>query len=178
MFKPQFIAPAELDYHRSLLLPSGKVKNLSLCLPWIRGLTNLLCLIGSNLVYRSLLSSRDEVNSAIVIHYQICSSNDFALRAQLSLFNQITYKAMFNVLRTQEQLGYVVSTSIQEFKGVQGFRVLIQSEKGPEFLEERIKKFWMGSESYLKEMSEEEFKHYKDSKRIDLLQKPKNLDEE
>jgi len=45
------------------------------------------------------------------------------------------------VLRTQEQLGYIVASGVRNFGGAQGVRLIVQSDKSPAFLDERIENF-------------------------------------
>lgn len=41
----------------------------------------------------------------------------------------------------QEQLGYIVMSGIRKSSGVQGLRVIVQSDKHPLYVEERIEAF-------------------------------------
>jgi insulysin len=47
----------------------------------------------------------------------------------LELAMQILKEPCFNVLRTQEQLGYIVFSGVRRAHGVQGLRFIVQSEK-------------------------------------------------
>lgn len=47
----------------------------------------------------------------------------------LELATQILKEPCFNVLRTQEQLGYIVFSGVRRAHGVQGMRFIVQSEK-------------------------------------------------
>ena len=47
----------------------------------------------------------------------------------LELAMQILKEPCFNVLRTQEQLGYIVFSGVRRANGVQGLRFIVQSEK-------------------------------------------------
>ena len=52
----------------------------------------------------------------------------------------------FNQLRTQEQLGYIVSSSLSPINKILGGKFVIQSSKfGPEYLESRINNFLAGT---------------------------------
>lgn len=59
----------------------------------------------------------------------------------LELFTQIISEPCFNTLRTKEQLGYIVFSGIRRTNGVQGLRVIIQSNRHPEYVEKRIDEF-------------------------------------
>lgn len=59
----------------------------------------------------------------------------------LELFCQIISEPCFDILRTQEQLGYLVFSGIRRSSGAQGLRIIIQSDKKPQDIEERIESF-------------------------------------
>lgn len=59
----------------------------------------------------------------------------------LELFTQIISEPCFNILRTKEQLGYIVFSGIRRNNGVQGVRIIIQSNKHPQFVEDKIDEF-------------------------------------
>lgn len=59
----------------------------------------------------------------------------------IDLVSQIINEPCYNVLRTQEQLGYIVFSGVRKANGAKGLRVLIQSTKHPEYVETRIEKF-------------------------------------
>ncbi|XP_026685109.1 insulin-degrading enzyme, partial [Diaphorina citri] len=59
----------------------------------------------------------------------------------LELFVQIIHEPCFNILRTKEQLGYIVVSGIRKSSGVQGLRIIVQSDKHPLFVDSRIEAF-------------------------------------
>lgn len=130
------------------------------------------------MVYRPLLASSENVNSVAQVYYQVCSYDETAVLAQLRLFHRISEEPAFSTLRTIEQLGYLVFARPVSFNGMKGFRVIIQSEKSPEFLQERIDSFWMGFSKTLADLSEEEIIKCKEGLKKKLLEKPKNLGDE
>lgn len=93
----------------------------------------------------------------------------------LQLLTQIISEPCFNILRTKEQLGYIVFSGIKRTNDVQGLKVLIQSHKHPKYVETRIDKFMDTMLDHISTMSEEEFNRHKESLAIQLLQKPKTL---
>ncbi|KAK4699534.1 insulysin, partial [Phenoliferia sp. Uapishka_3] len=147
--------PEALDYHRALVLPTG-----------------------SNIVLRPVVSSPENVNSAISTYYQVGPRRDHLLRMKLQLFAQIAKVPVFSTLRTKEQLGYIVSSSLWKSGGMSGFKVIIQSEKTADFLDERIEDLWSGFGTYLAEMTAEDFEKQRASLVNTKLEKPKNLGQE
>jgi len=67
----------------------------------------------------------------------------------LGLYSQILKEPCFNVLRTQEQLGYIVFSGTRNVGGVTGFTVLVQSAKKPRFLNHRIEEFLKSTRSMI-----------------------------
>lgn len=59
----------------------------------------------------------------------------------IDLVSQILSEPCYNVLRTQEQLGYIVFSGVRKANGAKGLRILVQSTKHPEYVEARIDKF-------------------------------------
>lgn len=59
----------------------------------------------------------------------------------LALLNQIIAQQVFNILRTQEQLGYMIFSEITQSACEKGLSIIVQSEKHPKFLDERIEAF-------------------------------------
>lgn len=59
----------------------------------------------------------------------------------LELLAQIISEPCFNILRTKEQLGYIVFSGVRRTNGAQGLRVIVQSDKHPQYVEGRIDLF-------------------------------------
>ncbi|GAA6026785.1 hypothetical protein JCM8097_005860 [Rhodosporidiobolus ruineniae] len=148
--------PKENDYHRALVLPEG-----------------------STTVYRPTVPSPENVNSAASVYYQVGPSTDHELLATLSLFAQLAKVPVFQTLRTQEQLGYIVSSSSWVINAYAGFRVILQSERPAEYLDERVEALWADKfKEHLSAMSEEDFAKERESLVAKKLEKPKNLGQE
>lgn len=150
--KTKPLLPQQLMRHREIQLPSG-------------------C--------SYLFEMENEVhnNSSVEIYYQ-CDLQATKSNILLELFCQIISEPCFNTLRTQEQLGYIVWSGIRRCNGVQGLRVIIQSEKEPSLLDSRIEKFLEGIEEYIKAMTDEEFKNHIEALAVRRLDKPKKLSSE
>ncbi|GAA5969986.1 hypothetical protein JCM11641_000219 [Rhodosporidiobolus odoratus] len=147
--------PAQNDYHRALILPSG-----------------------TTTVYRPPVSSPENVNSAASIYYDVGSSTDDKLMAELALFAQIAKVPIFSTLRTVEQLGYIVASSTWVINAHGGFRVVLQSERNSEYLDERVDTLWSGFGEYLDKITEEEFAKERESLALKKLEKAKSLGQE
>ncbi|GAA5908366.1 hypothetical protein JCM6882_007915 [Rhodosporidiobolus microsporus] len=147
--------PADNDFHRALVLPEG-----------------------STTFYRPLVPSPENVNSAANIYYQVGAATDHEALAKLSLFAQIAKVPVFSTLRTVEQLGYIVSSSTWVINAFAGFRVILQSERTAEYLDERVDALWASFGEHLEKMTEEEFNKERESLALKKLENPKNLGQE
>ena len=139
---------------------------------------DLLLSEGSDFTYNRTLVDPANVNHCIEYFLFVGACADMELRAKLLLFAQLTDEQGFDQLRTKEQLGYVVFTGAKFGATTMGYRVILQSERLPEYLEERINAFLALFAENLLNMSEKDFESHKKSLINKRLEKPKNLDEE
>ncbi|XP_041476883.1 insulin-degrading enzyme-like isoform X1 [Lytechinus variegatus] len=116
-------------------------------------------------------------NSGIEIYYQT-AVQETKNNMMLELFCQIVSEPCFNMLRTKEQLGYLVFSGVRRSNGVQGLRFIIQSERAPAYLDQRIEAFLSSMESYLEEMTEEDYQKHVTALAVKRSEKPKQLREE
>ncbi|XP_036326734.1 insulin-degrading enzyme-like [Rhagoletis pomonella] len=96
----------------------------------------------------------------------------------LNLIAQVLSEPCYDVLRTKEQLGYIVFSGIRKVNGANGIRIIVQSSKHPSFVEDRIESFL---ENYLKVMEEmplDEFERHKEALALKKLEKPKNVSQQ
>jgi len=84
----------------------------------------------------------------------------------------------FDILRTKEQLGYLVWSMGRMRVGVCGIRFVIQSEYAPWHLHERIDAFIAAFAESLKEMTDASFQSFKTSRLKALAESDKNLGQE
>lgn len=133
---------------------------------------------GSNYRWEHTLKNPENVNHCIDYAVFIGQNQDRPLRARLLLMSQMLDEPVFNTLRTQEQLGYIVTSGMAVLNAVQGFRILIQSERDCDYLEQRIDNFLINFEKELEEMSEGDFEKHKIGLINKRLERLKNLSEE
>ncbi|KAI3640243.1 hypothetical protein MIR68_001121 [Amoeboaphelidium protococcarum] len=72
---------------------------------------------------------------------ELGANADPHVRCIVFLLVQMMQEAAFNQLRTKEQLGYIVFTSMRKSVGSIGLRVIVQSERDSSYLEQRIENF-------------------------------------
>ncbi|RNA20606.1 insulin-degrading enzyme isoform X1, partial [Brachionus plicatilis] len=112
--------------------------------------------------------------SAIEVYYQ-CGVQNTHNNALVELFCQVINESCFNVLRTQEQLGYIVASGTRNFGGAQGVRIIVQSDKTPLHLDQRIENFVSVTENCLNQMTDEEFKTHVEALALIKLEEPKRM---
>lgn len=147
--KTKPLLPAQLIRHREIQLPGG-------------------C------SYLYEVENEVHSNSSVEIYYQ-CDLQATKSNVLLELFCQIIQEPCFNTLRTKEQLGYIVFSGARRNNGAQGFHVLIQSEREPDFLDSRVENFLQGAEEHIKTMSDDDFKNHVEALAVKKLEKPKKL---
>src|ERR1700733_9849886 len=117
-------------FDRALILPEG----------WI---LLLVCpqsahrVLASNLVWSLSVPNPAESNSALTYYVHVGKLTDQQTRVKMSLLAQVLHEPAFNVLRTKEQLGYVVLCSAWPLAGSGdgGIRLAVQSERDPVYVE-------------------------------------------
>lgn len=119
--------------------------------------------------------NKSNVNSSCEYYCQVGDVQDDHLRPRLSLLAQLAHEPVFNVLRTKEQLGYLVFSSARAATGSMGFRILLQSEKPAAYLETRVEAFLDYFKTFLEEMSDEDFQTARQGLVSKKMEKPKNL---
>ena len=117
-------------------------------------------------------------NDASMVLYVQDPDDSFASRARSSLAAQILYQSYFQQLRTEQQLGYVVSVTNRPIAKRGGLSFIVQSPNTSsagleqatlEFIDVFVKNF--------SEISDEDFEMHKSGLINRLLEQPKNLNE-
>jgi len=139
---------------------------------------NVIIPPGSNFVYNKVLKDEQNVNHCIDYAVITNMAKDRETRTKLALFDQMTDEMTMNRLRTKEQLGYIVASRSFTMSTVSGWRVIIQSERTPEYLEERIEACIESMGKVFHNMSDADFETNKNSLIQRRLEKLKNLGEE
>ncbi|KAF9075695.1 Metalloenzyme, LuxS/M16 peptidase-like protein [Rhodocollybia butyracea] len=133
-----------------------------------------------NLIKAGPVPNPNEPNSALTYFVRIGSIKDRRHRVTGSLLSQIMTEPTFNVLRTKEQLGYVVFCQLWSLPGAteKGIRIVIQSEKTPGYLESRVEAFLDVIKTTLEEMTPEAFEEHKRGLDKKWREEDKNMGEE
>ncbi|KAJ9144507.1 putative Metalloprotease [Pleurostoma richardsiae] len=133
---------------------------------------------GANYLYERALKNPDNVNHCLEYILSIGSVSDRPQRAKLLLFGQIAKEPCFDTLRTKEQLGYIVDSEAGFYAMVGTWRILVQSERGCKYLEERCDAFLVKLGQGLRTMTDKTFEEHKIGLINQRLEKLKNLEQE
>ncbi|KAI9282259.1 Metalloenzyme, LuxS/M16 peptidase-like protein [Sporodiniella umbellata] len=133
---------------------------------------------GQHFVHALAVQDSREVNSSIAYYSQVCDVREIEKRCHLSLLAQIAQEPCFNQLRTQEQLGYIVFSGLKGQHSLLGFRVVVQSERDPVYLENRVLEFLDSLRKTIEDMSESEYQSQLDSLIAEKQERFKNMLEE
>lgn len=137
-------------------------------------------MVGCNYVWTAPVPNPNELNSALSYYLHLGQLTDPQQRVVGLLLAQILSEPAFNTLRTKEQLGYVVSCSRWSLSGDSqfGLRIVVQSEHGSGYLEERVEAFLDSMDQKILEMDSGEFHDFKSSLQQRWREPAKNLAEE
>ncbi|XP_066996978.2 insulin-degrading enzyme [Anabrus simplex] len=114
-------------------------------------------------------------SSCVDVYYQCglqCTQSNMHLKLLVKLLNE----PCFYNLRTVEQLGYIVSCDVRGYGGVHGLRIIVQSNKHPKYVDQRIEVFIENMKNYLEELPKEAFNRIKESLASQLLERPKVME--
>jgi insulysin len=136
--------------------------------------------LGVESVWPVAVPNPNEPNSALTYYVHFGSLLEPRSRVTAALLIQILSEPAFNVLRTREQLGYIVSCGQWNAAGHSevGMRVIVQSERAPAYLEERVDAFLDEIFTTLTNMPEAEFQEHKHGLEKKWTEDPKNIREE
>ncbi|KAE9393647.1 hypothetical protein BT96DRAFT_959011 [Gymnopus androsaceus JB14] len=135
---------------------------------------------GCNLIKTGPVPNPNQANSALTYFVRIGSISDRRLCVTGALLSQILTEPAFNVLRTKEQLGYIVSCGYWSLPGgtERGIRIVVQSEKTPGYLESRVEAFLEEMKNTIEAMPLEMFEEQKSGLDKKWREEEKNLAEE
>ena len=123
-------------------------------------------------------SIRVDHNDAVVMQYIQGDSDSIQERARLSLIAQMVAAPFFNSLRTEQQLGYVVSAFPFHINRVPGLGMLVQSPVASESqLRREFKRFMQEFASTVEQLSAEELERHQNALLTNLEQAPKSISE-
>ncbi|XP_077297040.1 insulin-degrading enzyme-like [Arctopsyche grandis] len=114
-------------------------------------------------------------SSSCVLIYLQCGLQSTSSNVLIELLVQILSEPCFNILRTKEQLGYIVFSQIRRFNGVQGIRIIVQSDRHPSYVESRIEAFLWHMEDYINKLSDQEYDSHRNALIAEKLKRPEMM---
>jgi insulysin len=133
--------------------------------------------VGKHYVHKRALDNPKETNNGLEYYLQIANHTD-DLKSKLLLLEHLLHEPTFNVLRTKEQLGYVVQSYPLIQISTSGLVFRIQSEKTAIYVENRLETFLTNFKTQLQQMDQADFEKQKAGLVVKLRQKLDNLDQE
>jgi len=122
-------------------------------------------------------TDKDDPNHAVILKWQFTKSVEVSVR--LLLLSKLLSSKFFDILRTQQQLGYIVGMGVSPGVNFSYVTAQVQSEFSPEFVRSRIDAFFTEHLDWLEDgVLEEEFQTCLRGVLSELKMKPKNLSEE
>lgn len=128
--------------------------------------------------YRFHAPNQEEKNSCLTLLFQV-GLESVETNTIIDLFVQMIHDTTYEILRTKEQLGYIVWTTAFAVEGVRGVRITVQSPAAdPLFLENRAEACLKVCEAFVREMSEEDFKKHRQAVIARIMEKDDHLAQE
>ncbi|KAL6628157.1 a-pheromone processing metallopeptidase-like protein Ste23 [Neocallimastix sp. 'constans'] len=112
---------------------------------------------GKSYIYKRLHSDGDNPNSAVQYYIEISERTTVDKRAMISLLVNLLDEPCFNYLRTQEQLGYIVTSGRWNMSVTSGIYILVQSEKSCLEIESYIEQFLIEFRNIIEKMDNDDF---------------------
>ena len=122
--------------------------------------------------------NEDDVNSALYSVFQLGLSSP-EVDVQVALLAQVLKQPAFQILRTEQQLGYIVDVGPSEMENVRGIRAVIQSSvKHPGDLDAALTDALASISASLASLDDEAFARHVDAVRLTLSERDKRLAQE
>ncbi|CAL8126552.1 unnamed protein product [Orchesella dallaii] len=93
----------------------------------------------------------------------------------LEIIDQIIYEPLFTQLRNNEQIGYIVRSSVRRSNGCQGLLIFVQGNKDPTLMSERIHFVMDKIGKMVENMQETEFNQHKNAVRVRKSERPRHM---
>ncbi|EJC99255.1 uncharacterized protein FOMMEDRAFT_170573 [Fomitiporia mediterranea MF3/22] len=130
---------------------------------------------GCNYVWDLPVLNSKEANSSVLYYCYVGNQSNPCTRVKCHLISQILDESAFDILRTKQQLGYIVySRTVTDIELI-GWRLVIESELDTKYLESRIDAFLIYMRKVIRTMSDEMFESHKRSLRRQWTEMPKGM---
>ncbi|KAJ8592510.1 insulin-degrading enzyme [Rhizopogon salebrosus TDB-379] len=135
---------------------------------------------GSDYVWKSDIPNPNDPNSSLTYYLQLGSSTHARFRVVSLLLMHMMSEPAFDILRTKEQLGYIVFCSQLQLSGASllGLRLVVQSERSPAYLEQRVEAFMDVMKNKIETMQPADFEQFKTGLRQQWTEVVKDLRKE
>lgn len=125
-----------------------------------------------------IITDYEDNNSSLQLYYE-GEKNDPLSVLKSKIIGRYLADPFFDELRTDKQLGYVVQSFEENFRGILGFNFLIMSSMyNSYYVSEKVREFLFAMNDKLKIMNEDDFEELKESVLDEVLCKDNNIFEE
>lgn len=125
------------------------------------------------------LSVDSAYSDAALLLYLQAPDLDKKTRALMGITAQILRPDFYTTLRTEKQLGYIVTSGAYPIREVPGLFFLVQSPvAGPETLQREISTYLQSMEQTVESLSAAQFDREREALILRIMEKPKNLAEQ
>eukprot|EP00123_Amoebidium_parasiticum_P017153 comp23732_c1_seq1/m.40925 comp23732_c1_seq1/g.40925 ORF comp23732_c1_seq1/g.40925 comp23732_c1_seq1/m.40925 type:complete len:972 (-) comp23732_c1_seq1:688-3603(-) len=111
-------------------------------------------------------------------NYIVTGLDDSRGNVLVELASQIIHEKFGHVLRTQEQLGYIVHSGLRRQHGVNGLRFIVQGERDAAYLDTRIEVFLRSVKEVMEGLDEATFAKHINTLTTKKLEKDKSMGHE
>jgi len=119
--------------------------------------------------------SKIHANSCVRVHMEVGLHNIDNAKLLCELFGHISSAQFFDILRTKEQLGYIVGARVCVDSSTVSMVALVQSDKPMSSVQQKMEEFYTSFEETLVALTEEQFTDYVEGLAVQKLEKPKRL---
>ncbi|KAK8795661.1 hypothetical protein WA158_000318 [Blastocystis sp. Blastoise] len=131
---------------------------------------------GRKYIYPLICKNEQELCSSVAVLIPVTNCNEVLEDVRTSLFVEMVSNECFDVLRTKQQLGYIVWLTKINTDGYRGVECVVQSDSYDALhVYTCIMDFFQYLQEYLLDMSEDEFEEYKESVYDGLTQNIDNI---
>lgn len=133
----------------------------------------------TSFTYKLESTNKTEGNSSIISGFSLKSTSTIKEKVCLEMINSLIKEKFFDSLRTNEGLGYIVSSFLREQRKISSILFVVQSNtKGPEFIWHRINEFLIERREFLSKIDGKTFDSHREALISEKEKKDLGLDEE
>lgn len=133
----------------------------------------------TSFTYKLESTNKNEGNSCLISGFSLKSTSTIKEKVCLEMINSLLKEKFFDSLRTNQGLGYIVSSFLREQRKISSILFVVQSNtKGPEFIWQKINEFLKERREFLSKIDDLTFNSHREALISEKTKKDLGLDEE